>query len=155
MHKNAAGLSIKNNNISAFHDYANNILKNIDFNEDCYEVNFIFTAQDSLNDVVIYLDEIKDTYGQNNPEPLIVVKDIPITNNVIVMGEKQNTVKIIYNEMTYICFKAEELLHQLQQQPTCKLDIIGRANLNYYGGYNTPQIIIDTWEIKVTNIFDF
>ncbi len=154
-HANAAGFSIKQSNLSAFHNYANDILKDIDFNEDCYEVNFICNANDRINDLVIYLDEINDTYGQNNNEPLIVVKDIVITNNLIVMGKDHNTVKIIYQNMTYIFFKAEKFLAVLKDLNKAVITIVGKANLNYYNGSTTPQIIVEDWELVTKNIFDF
>ena len=40
-HANAAGCSIYDNNLRAFHEYANKALKDINFNEGVYDVDFI------------------------------------------------------------------------------------------------------------------
>ena len=64
------------------------------------------------------------------------------------MGESQNTIKIVYNNMTYILFKAEDFIATTLNLDEFNLDIIGKANLNYYGGRYTPQIKIETYELK-------
>ena len=45
-HANAAGCSIMDSNLRAFHEYANEALKSIDFNEGAYDVNFVRAATD-------------------------------------------------------------------------------------------------------------
>jgi len=157
-HANAAGCSIKNENISKFHEYANRELADTNFNENTYDVNFIFDAKEDLVNLVTELDIIKDTYGQMNSEPLIIVKDIPVfKNKVIIMGTKKDTVKIEYNEICYIFFKAKKFIDFLEtiKEPSFNLTVLGKANLNLWEGNATPQISVNDWEIKTISIFDF
>lgn len=155
-HPNAFGCSIKEANLDSLLNYSNIELKDINFNEEFFDINFIFNANEDFSDLIYEIDKIKETFGQKNPEPLIVVENIIVTKkNITIMGESQNTVKIIYNNMTYILFKAEDFITTTLNLDEFNLDIIGKANLNYYGGRYTPQIKIETYELKIKNKFDF
>lgn len=155
-HPNAFGCSIKETNLDSLFNYSNIELKDINFNEEFFDVNFIFNANEDFLNLIYEIDKIKETFGQKNPEPLIVVENIIVTKkNITIMGERQNTIKIVYNNMTYILFKAEDFITTTLNLDEFNLDIIGKANLNYYGGRYTPQIKIETYELKIKNKFDF
>lgn len=157
-HANAAGCSIKNTDLPAFHAYANKTLSNINFNEDFYDVNFICDGRNDLKELVIDLDSIKDTYGQMNSEPLIVVENIKVDKNkdISIIGRNIDTVKLTYNGMTYMFFRATEFIKALQSAPTIfTLTVIGRANVNEYMGTRTPQIMVDNWELSNYDMFQF
>lgn len=150
-HDNACGIGILDKNLGAFHAYANEALANVDFGESWYEVNFERIAADSdIEDLIIDIAEHDDLWGQQNNEPLIHIKDINITKNDIkIMGKDGSTVKIEKFGIAYMKFHAKDMIEELSQYPgDIKLEVVGRANLNYWGGYVTPQIFISNYQIE-------
>jgi single-stranded-DNA-specific exonuclease len=148
-HDNAAGCSILNSHLTNFHKWANEALKTIDFGENCYNVNFERIAADAdLADIVRDVDGYKDIWGQQNPEPLIHVSDINVTmSDVKIMGKNMDTVKIEKFGIAYMKFHAKDLIEDLRKYSKVKLEIVGRANVNYWGGNVIPQIFIDDYEV--------
>ena len=149
-HDNACGCGILDKNLSAFHNYANKELANIDFGESWYEVNFERIAMDKDIDKIIWdVGQHEDIFGQQNPEPLIHVRDINITKNDIrIMGKNSDTVRIDKNGVVYIKFHAKDLIEELGKYDDIKLEIVGRANLNEYMGNFTPQVIITNYQVE-------
>ena len=148
-HDNACGIGIYDKNLSAFHEYANKKLANIDFGENWYEVNFERIAADQdIVDIIYDIAQHEDVWGQHNNEPLIHVRDININkNNVQIMGKNQDTIKIEKFGVTYIKFHAKEFIEELAKYDDIKLEIVGRANLNEWMGNYTPQIFITNYQI--------
>ena len=148
-HDNACGIGIYDKNLSAFHEYANKELANIDFGENWYEVNFERIAADQdIVDIIYDIAQHEDVWGQHNNEPLIHVRDININkNNIQIMGKNQDTVKIEKFGVTYIKFHAKEFIEELAKYDDIKLEIVGRANLNEWMGNYTPQIFITNYQI--------
>ena len=63
-HDNAAGVSIQDDRLRNFHLYANEELKNIDFGENMYDVNFVRGADSKdLYDLVIDLASQNGIWG--------------------------------------------------------------------------------------------
>ena len=150
-HANAFGISIPDDKLRDFHQYANEALKDIDFGENVYDVNFVRGADSKdLSDLVIDLASQNGIWGQSNPEPVVCVEDIIINpREVRVMGSNQDTLKIEYNGMSYLKFRAKELIEHISKFPDkMKITVIGRCNLNEWGGRKTPQIFIDDCEIN-------
>ena len=63
------------------------------------------------------------------------------------MGTNKDTVKITKNGIAYIKFKAKDLIEELNKYNKIKMEIVGRANINEWGGRITPQIFIDDYEV--------
>lgn len=149
-HDNAAGAQIPDKNLSAFHEYANHELADIDFGENCYDVNFErIAADEDLGDIIVDIGEHKGIWGQRNDEPIIHISDINITmNDVKIMGKNMDTVKIEKFGISYMKFRAKDFIEELKEYSSMKLEVVGRANLNYWGGNVIPQIFIEDYEIK-------
>lgn len=149
-HDNAAGAQIPDKNLSAFHSYANEALAEIDFGENCYDVNFERIAADSdLEALIVDICSHGGIYGQCNSEPYIHVTDINFTSDdVQIMGKDADTVKIMKNGIAYMKFKATDLIEDLRKYDEIKMEIVGRANLNSWGGRVTPQIFIEDYEVS-------
>ena len=149
-HDNACGIGIMDKNLSAFHSYANNALANVDFGESWYEVNFERIAADSdIQDLIYDIAAHEDLWGQGCPEPLIHIKDINLTKKDIqVMGKNQDTVKITKFGIAYMKFHAKDFIEELGKYDEVKLEVVGRANLNEWGGTYTPQIFISNYQIE-------
>lgn len=107
-HANAAGASIQDSNLFAFHQYANEALKGINFNEGVYNVNFIREphAKD-LEKLIFELAMESNVWGQGNNEPLIYIPSIYLTQaDYSVIGSKNDTVRISVGDITFIKFHA-------------------------------------------------
>lgn len=149
-HDNAAGCSIPNSRLSDFHKWANEALIGINFGENCYDVNFDrIAADDDLSDIICDIGAHGGIWGQGNPEPMIHVTDINISaNEVQVMGKNKDTIKFEKFGIAYIKFHAKDLIEELSKHPDMKIEVVGRANLNEWGGKVTPQIFIEDIEVK-------
>ena len=148
-HPNAFGVGIPGESIESFLTFSNQELKNIDFEEDVYTVDFAYLAADTaLPQLIEDLAEYKDVWGQESPEPLIYISDINITSSdVKVIGARKDTVRFEKFGITYIQFFAKELIEELSNYSKMKINLVGRANMNEWMGRYTPQIIIDSYEI--------
>lgn len=149
-HDNAAGCSIPNSRLSDFHKWANEALIGIDFGENCYDVNFDrIAADDDLADIICDIGAHGGIWGQGNPEPMIHVTDINISaSDVQIMGKNKDTVKFEKFGIAYMKFHAKDLIEELSKHPDMKIEVVGRANLNEWGGKVTPQIFIEDIEVK-------
>ena len=154
-HANAFGISIPDDKLREFHDYANEALKDIDFGENVYDVNFVRSGEDTdLTNLIIDLASQNGIWGQNNAEPTVCVEHIYVSpRDVRIMGSNQDTLKIEYNGISYLKFKAGNLISEINKHPAnanLELTIVGRCNINEWGGRKTPQMFIDDYEIKTT-----
>ena len=150
-HDNACGISILDKNLHQFHEYANEALKDIDFGENWYEVNFErFAADSDLIPLIYDLATHEDLFGQHNNEPLIHITDINLKrSDISIIGKNADTVRIEKFGVTYLKFHAKDMIQELAELPTntIKLEVVGRANLNHYAGRTTPQIFIIDYQI--------
>lgn len=155
-HPNAHGVSIHKNNLEKFLKYADEELKDVDFNENVYEVDLITNGDNEyLKDIIISLGELSEIWGQGMEEPLIAIENIHLCkNDVQAIGANKDTVKFTINGVTYIKFKDEHLLDKLTENLTMTVTILGKANLNEFMGNKTPQIFIENYEICDTT-YDF
>lgn len=149
-HDNAAGCCISDKYLTKFHSWANEQLADYDFGENYYDVNFERIAVDEdLTSIINDIGEHNGIWGQNTPEPLIYVKDINFTKaDVQIMGSQKDTVKIMKNGIAYMKFKAKDMIEELNKYSNIKMEVVGRANLNEWGGRVTPQIFVEEYEIK-------
>ena len=152
-HANAFGISIPDEKLYDFHMYANEALKDIDFGENVYDVNFVRGADSKdLYDLVIDLGGQNGIWGQGSPEPVVCVENILCSpRNVRIMGSNQDTLKIEYNGMSYLKFRAKDLIEKINKYPAdakLSITVVGRCNLNEWGGRVSPQLFIDDCEIN-------
>lgn len=157
-HDNAAGMSIRNKDLTKFHEIANELLADYDFNQSFYEADFECQALSSkLPEMIKDLAQYKHVWSQKNDEPLIYVTDLHFTHNDIqVMGKNKDTLKIFKNGVAYMKFFAKDLIQELQSiEGDIKVEVVGKANLNVWGSTVTPQIFIEAIEVKEDSLLDF
>ena len=157
-HDNAAGISISYTNVDSLLSKANDDFAQYNFGENVYEVNFERQAlSKDLPDLIYDLSNYKAVWSQQNNEPLIYVKDFHFKKSDIqIMGKNQDTIKIVKNGVAYMKFFAKDFIEDLQQLPNdLKIEIVGKANVNTWGGRTTPQIFIEDFDIKEDNKLDF
>ena len=85
-----------------------------------------------------------------NDEPLIFITNLKINkNNIQIMGKNRDTIKFVVNDISYIKFRAKELVELFENiKDTVTIDVVGTANLNEWGGKITPQLFITDLDIK-------
>lgn len=159
-HANAFGCSLPEKSLSAFHHYANEKLSTIDLNEQFYDVNFVRDpSSPDLAKLVEDLSSYNGIWGQNNAEPLIYIKNINVNKSQFqVMGKSNDTVKVEVNGVTYIKFKAKDLIEQIKDiggDGSIHMEVVGKANLNNWMGHITPQIFIENCDLRQPQIYDF
>lgn len=156
LHDQAFGVSIPAANLEKFHNIANEELKEMNFTERYYDVNFTRRAVDS--DIVTMISDLYEgrrLWSQGNKEPLIYVTDLNITKaDIQIMGSRKDTVKIVKNGVAYMKFFATDMIKELEKYNEIKMSVIGTANVNYFAGNCTPQIFIQNYEID-DNKFGF
>ena len=155
-HDNAAGCSIDNRLLFDFHKKANEELKDFDFGENHYKINFQRCSFDE--DILEMIREIggyKTIWSQKNNEPKIHITDIHLdASDIQIMGKNKDTVKFVVNGVTYIQFKANKFIEEIKEKGNVSMEIIGTANLNYFAGNVTPQIFVQAYELQKENIVD-
>lgn len=149
MHDNAFGISINNSYLTQFHKIANKQLKDIDFGINVYDVDFIREAKDKdLDKIIIDLNKYEKVWGQQNPEPLILVNNIYINKSDIqIIGKNKDTLKFEKNGIIYIKFHAKNIIELLNNYNEMRINIIGKANLNEWAGREIPQLFIEDLEV--------
>jgi single-stranded-DNA-specific exonuclease len=155
-HANAFGGSIHKNNVDKFTKYANEKLKDVKFDEGVYEVDFHFGANDDeLKTAITQIGSRPELWSQGNDEPYFAVDGISLScDDINIIGKGADTLKFTVNGVTYIMFKANELIEQVSGKQEFSLEIIGRANLNEWAGSITPQILIEDYNFRNT-LLDF
>lgn len=155
-HDQAFGISIPAANLEKFHTIANDELKEMNFTERYYDVNFTRRAVDGdIINLISDLYEGRHLWSQGNKEPLIYITDLNITKaDIQIMGSRKDTVKIVKNGVAYMKFFATDMIKELEKYDEIKMSIIGTANVNYFAGNCTPQIFIQNYEID-DNKFGF
>ena len=139
-----------------FTEYANEKLKNVNFNEGVYEVDFLFDwDNDTLVDAIDQIGSRPEIWSQGNDEPYFAVKDIKLScDDVSIIGKNSDTLRFVKNGITYVMFKANKLIEEVQDKTEFSLEIVGRANLNEWGGTVSPQIMIEDYNFRNT-LLDF
>ena len=155
-HPLAFGCSISSYNLDKFFSYSNDSLKDVELGEKCYSVNFIRDAMDNdIDNLIRDVGEYEYIWSNQNDEPTLYIDNIILsTNEIQIIGTNRDTVKFIKNGITYIKFKANELIDELSGMKDIIMKIVGRCNINEWNGIKNSQIIIDDYEI-IDNMYGF
>ena len=155
-HPLAFGCSISSYNLDKFFSYSNDSLKDVELGEKCYSVNFIRDAMDNdIDNLIRDVGEYGYIWSNQNDEPTLYIDNIILSANEIqIIGTNRDTVKFIKNGITYIKFKANELIDELSGMKDIIMKIVGRCNINEWNGIKNSQIIIDDYEI-IDNMYGF
>ena len=153
-HDNAAGWGLNGDKLDSLLNYANTHLSAKDF-ENCYIVDYILDGNDYNDELLGCLASHPEYFGNHIEEPMIVIKDIPLMN-VMVMGASKDSIKISYNGIDYVKFKDTDFIEEVMNNRTKKLTVYGRANLNSWMGKESVQVFITDYELVEDNSkYDF
>lgn len=158
-HASAFGIGIREENLQAFIDKTNELLKDFDTTP-CYFVDLEVTA-DQLNDNEVFaIGSNSDIWGQGLEEPLIAITNIRLTaDDIHYMGEKKNTLKLTFpgRRTSMLKFNIKEEEKEILDPGSGAITItaIGKCSLNHYMGNVTPQVILEDFDIVKQTKWDF
>ena len=69
-------------------------------------------------------------------------------SDVQVFVKKTTTAKITKDDVSFLKFQCDEDMAQLLQRERCKVSMIVTLGVNEWNGVESPQAIIDTWEVE-------
>ena len=123
---------------------ANKLYKDVDFTP-TYWVDYIWQV-DNVNKAAIL--EIADLtiWGQEMPECLVAIENIPIDESSVALlsPDKHPTIKIAYNGIEYIKFgSSQEEMDEILSYDA--ITIVGTCSKNEWMGNVTPQIKIEDY----------
>ena len=119
-----------------------------------YNVDEIFTEK-SLNKATVSLIGSYDyIWGNKLDEPIFAIEDIIVdSNNIKLMGKNKNTIKIIHNGIEFIKFKSsEDEYNNIMKNKHNIFTIVGKFKVNEYCGNTTPQVLIEDYKYKATEV---
>ena len=99
---------------------------------------------------------MSDYWGQEIPEAIVAIEDIPLDSQEIQLmsPDKKPTIKVILNNgVNLIKFNSSQEEFEEWSKPNKILTIIGTPNINEWNGFITPQILIDDYELREEWIF--
>lgn len=155
-HANAFGCSIHTDNVEKLIDYSNKELREVQFNENSYEVDLIYSSKEDVGSAIEQIAELKNIWGQGVDEPIIVVEDIKLyPEDVSFIGAGKDTIKFSYNGVSFLKFKDQKFVDEIKQMKNgFSITLIGKASVNEWNGTTTPQIFIDDYAMRDTT-YDF
>ena len=160
-HANAAGFGIKKKFIDSLTNYSNDKLKDIDFNENYYEADFVVTGNCTyLSPLILDIASANTIWGQGNKKPIVISTDITIdVNDINICGSNNDTFRFTFNNITYIKFKASDLIEQIkpykEKGGKINITVAGECKINRWQNQELPQIGIKEIEIKECSVNDF
>lgn len=148
-HAQAFGSSLKASQLPTVLQRADEELAEYNFGTTYYKVNLERKANSpDLANIVYDIDKYRCIYGQGCPEPVLAITNIDFEkSDMKVMGKNSDTVKIEKNGIAYMLFRAKPFLEKVEGLNSMRMEVVGRANLNEWGGQYTPQIFVDDYNV--------
>ncbi|MCF0124384.1 MAG: hypothetical protein HUJ68_01270, partial [Clostridia bacterium] len=125
-------------------------LKDVNFTA-CYEVDYIYNYDEVLEEDILEIASMKEVWGKDVEEALIVVKGVKIKeNNITLMSPDKNpTLKIMLpTGVSLIKFgSCLEEYEELTDSGMTEIDIVGVCSINEWNGNRYAQIFINDYII--------
>lgn len=158
-HQGAFGLGIAAENIDAFLEKTDEILKDMS-DEPVYYVDYIFENNNTNEQAVLDIAFLDDLWGSCMPEPKVAFRNLKVKKDMVTVYRKKSlTLKIqLPNFLSIMLFDApEELCDKLQNNNPGYyiMDIVGHCKKNEFGGALSPQVFIKDYDIINQIAFDF
>ena len=158
-HASAFGIGIRAENLQAFIDKTNELLKDFDTTP-CYFVDLEVSADQLTDNEVFAIGSNSDIWGQGLDEPLIAITNIRLTaDDIHYLGEKKNTLKLTFSGRKTSMLKfnmTDEDKEALNPgDGAITITAIGKCSLNHYMGSVTPQVMLEDFEIIKQTRWDF
>lgn len=155
-HANAFGVGFTEDNVDLFINYMNTEFSDIEFNK-YYAIDFLFEVTDDFDPIILELASYKEVWGQGVAEPLIAIKDIPITGGrlTLMSPDQHPTLKITIPNHDTTCIQFGCSLEQFNELTTLLdgleciyLTVVGKCDKNEWRGDVTPQLKIEDYEVS-------
>lgn len=137
-HQGAFGWSLPADKIDEYLKYADDNLPPF---EKYYSV---FTIEGDKTAVIEALEIFDMHYGPGFEEILLYDELYLMPEMVNIIGEKQNTLRIRTDELTYMAFRFKGTPPEAGKI----MKLVGKPNMNYFNGTSTPQIILEDWVLQ-------
>ena len=140
-HKGAAGVAIEKSNLVPFRDALINT--SFSFTKEMLEADDDLLGEISADQIDFELLEIleaQEPYGQKNPKPSFLLRDIAVKVDRLIGKEGQHLKLILQdgnNALEAIFFNFDEKVRQGE-----RVDILFTISRNDYRGLVTPQLLI-------------
>lgn len=153
-HSNAHGLCISADKVNDFLDAFDDLYKDVD-QTPTYHVDYDWNIHQIDENKILQIGAM-DIYGQNIPESLICIHDIPLDDcKVTLMGLEKGhpTLKIQVGNVSIIKFKSSEEEYEAFLQPSCTLTVIGKCQVNEWNNNVSPQVICEDYDLEEEWVF--
>lgn len=150
-HANAFGVEFNISDAKEIQDILEQRLKDVDFSDAEYEVDFQWNGY-ADTDVIYELAENNDIWCNGIDEPLIHVKDYVMQKDDIkFIGKTERTIKFTVQGVDCVKFNIseDEKFSIIEAPDTICMNLVATAGVNTYMGKNTPQLMIEDFEISV------
>ena len=148
-HPNAMGVGIYDEDLKAFVEKTDEMLKDINFVLS-YKVDFIFQGSDVKNRVITELGNYRTIWGQELPEPLVAVENATFTpDQILLRGAKRDTIIFTFpSGVEAIIFSSSEEVYQslIEKCGYHRYTFIGTCDINEFGGNCKPQIKVKDFD---------
>ena len=152
-HASAFGVYILDEKLDQLKQYINTELIDFDFSN-CYRVDFIWSNNEAERnaDFIKQIGKLHSIWGQGLQEPYVAIERILVTNeNIQLMSpDKKPTLKItLPGDLSLIKFNSsQEEFDSLYTDLGCTIiNVVGTCNLNSWMGIESPQILVEDYEI--------
>jgi single-stranded DNA-specific DHH superfamily exonuclease len=149
-HPMAFGLQISEGNVQKLYDIISKIPS-----EDIltYLVDGVFNSNNISENIIKMIGNFDTVWGNKLDEPIFVIENINIpSSDVMVMGANKTTLKLKYNNISFIKFKSsEEEYNEIIKNDNNKFTIIGRFKINEYNNNTYAQVLIENYKFEKTN----
>ena len=160
-HQGAFGCFVEPHNIEALVRYADENINTATFNDLVYEVDYWFYNNETVDtNMLMEFAKHNNLWGNSIPQPKFAIDADIRASQVMLMGQNKDSVRIKIDGVDCVIFKDADLAARLSNFDECHVTIVGRAQLNEWGGHTSVQLIIDDIDIqeiiktKTANLFD-
>ena len=155
-HDMAHGVAIKDYNLPKVIEFANNYLKDIEFDVTEAEVDFEFHNGNITKEMLYEFGKAIHLYGNGIPQPKFAF-DLRVAKDMIkTIGKNEDTIKFTLMGIDFIKFRCKKIVEEIKESESHLFNVrlIGRAQINEWGGRETVQIMMDEIEISSIQVED-
>ena len=155
-HDMAHGVEIPEENLPFVIEFANEYLKDIEFDIEEIEVDHIFTTASVNSEIIKAFGKPVHIYGNGIPQPKFAFEVNVAKDAIRIMGAKKNTVKFTIAGVDFLKFHAAQLVEFIENTNAeiIKFKLVGRASINTWMDRESPQIMIDAMEYEAMELQD-
>lgn len=152
-HSNAFGAAISKSKVSQFIEATNEAYKGITW-VPTYWVDYSWEANEIDADKILEIGSMT-IFGQEIPESMVAVKDVPLKPSMItLMGKNKDTIKVaLPNGVNAIIFKQNEEVYKEMCDTDTYLYMVCKPNVNEWQGVVSPQLLVEDFYLVQRYVF--